>query len=247
MAALKPAPARWSADNVLVSCEHASYRVPARYRRLGLSPATLERHIAWDPGAAIMARIVARRLRAPLHLGRWTRLLVDLNRSLGHEKLMAAESFGVRVPGNQQIDPAEYERRLRLYYFPYRDPAVHDVLHNVREKGACLHLSIHSFTPRANGVTRATDIGLLFDPAHRGEANFARQLRKRLEAHGFRVRMNYPYRGTSDGFTTALRARLPRRRYGALEIETNQKLLRTPAAAQRMGDVLAASLTVSLL
>jgi predicted N-formylglutamate amidohydrolase len=223
----------------LVSCEHASKAIPTSYRQLGLSRAQLDLHIAWDPGAAIIARIVARRLESPCHLGRWSRLLVDLNRSLGHAKLMAPDSFGIRIPGNATISPAEYERRLRLYYFPYRDPAVEDVLRIVRKNGACLHLSIHSFTPRVGRTVRNTDVGLLYDPAHAGEAAFARRLRSRIEAHGLRVRMNYPYRGTTDGFTTALRSRLSSRRYAALEIETNQALVRSPAGARRLGRILA--------
>ena len=82
--------------SALVTCEHASNRLPARYRRLGLPASRLDEHIAWDRGAAILARHVAQRIGAPLHLGRWSRLLVDLNRSIGHPKLMARSSFGVR-------------------------------------------------------------------------------------------------------------------------------------------------------
>jgi predicted N-formylglutamate amidohydrolase len=244
MARLK-ARASARSSGLLISCEHASNAVPASYRRLGLSKAQLDQHIAWDPGAAIIARILGRRLGSPCHLGRWSRLLVDLNRSLGHPKLIAPESFGTRVPGNAQISPAEYEERLRLYYFPYRDPAVDDVLRIIRTSGSCLHLSIHSFTPRVGHTVRNTDIGLLYDPRLAGEASFARRLRPRLEAAGLRVRMNYPYRGTSDGFTTALRSRLPTRRYAALEIETNQALVRTPAGARRIGRILAAAIAAN--
>lgn len=245
MERVKSKAARGRRRGVLVSCEHASNRIPARYAQLGLTAAQLDMHIAWDPGAAIIARIVARELGGPCHLGRWSRLLVDLNRSLGHEKLMAPESFGIRIPGNAPISPAEYEERLRLYYFPYRDPAVEDVLRIVRTSGSCLHLSIHSFTPRVGRTVRNTDIGLLYDPRHADEASFARRLRPRLEAAGLRVRMNYPYKGTSDGFTTALRSRLPAKRYAALEIETNQALVRAPAGARRIGRILAAAIAAN--
>jgi predicted N-formylglutamate amidohydrolase len=232
--------------NALVSCEHASNRVPARYRGLDLPPRRLREHIAWDPGAAILARMLARRLACPCHLGRWSRLVVDLNRSVGHDKLMAAETFGIAVPGNAEIGAADIERRLRLYYRPYRDAATADVRRIIARTGLCVHWSMHSFTPAVDGVVRDADIGLLFDPARRGEREVAYALRPLIAAHGLRVRMNYPYRGTSDGFTTQLRTQLPARQYMAFEIETNQALVRTPAAIRRIGDVLADAIAAVL-
>lgn len=232
--------------NVLVTCEHASNRIPARYARLGLTPRHLDRHIAWDPGAAIVARIVSRRLGAPLHLGSWSRLLVDLNRREEHPKLIAAVTFGVPVPGNEPVSTTERERRLRLYYHPYREAGTVDVHRIAAATGCCLHLSIHSFTPLVGTKVRRTDVGLLFDPRHLHERAFAEHLRPLLARHGLRVHLNLPYRGTSDGFTTALRARLPADRYLGLEIETNQRLLRTPAGTQRMGELLAGALVASM-
>jgi predicted N-formylglutamate amidohydrolase len=228
--------------SVLVTCEHASNRIPARYARLGLAPRQVDRHIAWDPGAAVMARIVARRLGAPLHLARWSRLLVDLNRRDDHPKLIAPVTFGVRVPGNMSLPEPERVRRVRLYYRPYRDAGTAAAHRIVAVTGRCLHLSIHSFTPRVGTKVRRTDIGLLFDPRRRRERAFGVQLRPLLARHGLQVHFNLPYRGTSDGFTTALRARLPERRYLGLEIETNQRLLGTPASARRMGQLLAEAL-----
>jgi predicted N-formylglutamate amidohydrolase len=225
--------------NALVSCEHASNRVPTRYGGLGLPPRRLREHIAWDPGAAILARMLARRLGCPCHLGRWSRLVVDLNRSIGHDKLMAAETFGVTVPGNAALTAAEHDRRLRSYYRPYRDAATADVRRIIARTGLCVHWSMHSFTPAVDGIARDADIGLLFDPARRAEREVAYALRPLIAAHGLRVRMNYPYRGTSDGFTTQLRTQLPARQYMAFEVETNQALVRTPAAVRRIGGVLA--------
>jgi predicted N-formylglutamate amidohydrolase len=231
---------------VLVSCEHASNRIPARYHHLGLTSRQLQDHIAWDRGAAILARAIARRLRSPCHLGRWSRLLVDLNRSVGHPKLMAKSSFGVRVPGNQRIPSRERHRRLELYYYPYRQDATDDILAIILARGYCLHLSVHSFVPVARGVVRRAEVGLLFDPHRVRERTFAAQLRPHLAARGLAVHMNSPYRGTSDGFTTRLRHRIAADRYVALEIETNQRLLRTPRQARRVGGILAAGLTACL-
>ncbi len=64
-----------------------------------------------------------------------------------------------------------------------------------------LHLSVHSFTPKLHGVTRNAEIGFLYDPARRMDAAFCRDWRDVLvrDKPHWRVRMNYPYRGTSDG------------------------------------------------
>ena len=230
----------------VVTCEHASNRVPARYHNLGLSARRLRDHIAWDPGAATIARILAHRLRSPLHLGRWSRLVVDLNRSLDHEKLMAAESFGVVVPGNAQLRVPDFLHRVEKYYAPYRDAATHDVLRALQGNSRCCHWSVHSFTPVVDGVVRDCDVGLLYDPARPREHALARALRPLLAAQGLRVRMNYPYKGTSDGFTTQLRQHLPPSRYAALEIETNQRLVGRESGARKLGGILADAIATVL-
>lgn len=232
--------------HLVISCEHASNRVPAELRRLGLSKRHLEDHIAWDRGAAIVARAIAARFDAPCHLGKWSRLVVDLNRSADHPKLIAPVSFGVAIPGNRNLDDDEIARRLRRWWKPYRDRVTAEVSRTMARHGRCLQLSIHSFTPVVDGSVRRADIGLLYDPAHAGERAFARRLRVALAPTGLGVYMNEPYRGTSDGFTTSLRARLAHSRYAALEIEINQRLLRTATDARRMGRRLAGALETVL-
>src|ERR671912_2375965 len=65
---------------VLLICEHASNHLPARYGSLGLGPAELESHIAWDPGALGVAQALSRLLDAPLVHAGVSRLVLDLNR-----------------------------------------------------------------------------------------------------------------------------------------------------------------------
>ena len=89
---------------------------------------------------------------------------------------------------------------------------------------------MHSFTPVLRGDVRRADVGLMYDPARRSEAALcARWLQAlREEAPRLRVRRNYPYRGTADGFQPHLRRLLGRARFTAVEIEINQKHLRAP-------------------
>jgi predicted N-formylglutamate amidohydrolase len=65
---------------VLIVCDHASNAVPPGYGSLGLPREALQRHIAFDIGAAELTRALAARLRAPAVLSTFSRLLIDPNR-----------------------------------------------------------------------------------------------------------------------------------------------------------------------
>jgi len=66
----------------LIVCDHASRAFPQALRRLGLPDEATWRHIAWDIGAAELARALAARLDAPALLAGYSRLVVDCNRRL---------------------------------------------------------------------------------------------------------------------------------------------------------------------
>jgi predicted N-formylglutamate amidohydrolase len=226
----------------VVSCEHASHRLPRRYGDLGL-PASLRRsHIAWDQGAAQVARACARRLGCRCFTASYSRLLVDLNRSAGHPRWIPRRGFGVEIPGNRSLGADERERRRRLYYEPYRKDVLEAVRRCIERRGRCVHLGVHSFVPRLAGRDRRADIGLLYDPARARERRLAAQLGERLRRRGLAVRMNFPYRGTSDGFTAECRRRFPARSYLGLEIEINQDRLGGAKERARLAGALAAAL-----
>ncbi|TIM62707.1 MAG: N-formylglutamate amidohydrolase, partial [Mesorhizobium sp.] len=43
-------------SDIVLLCEHASNHIPAEYAKLGLDISHLQRHIAWDIGAAEVTR-----------------------------------------------------------------------------------------------------------------------------------------------------------------------------------------------
>lgn len=90
------------------------------------------------------------------------------------------------------------------------------------QSGDLLHVSVHTFTPELQGQTRDFDIGLLYDPRRFNEKQVAAGWKTGLSKH-FRVRMNQPYKGSSDGLTTALRNFFPAEQYIGIELEVNQK------------------------
>jgi len=133
------------ASSAVLVCDHASNRLPRRLGTLGLSAAQLADHIAWDPGAAAVARRLSVLLDAPLVLSGYSRLVIDCNRPLGNPESMPAETGGVAVPGNRMLTAAERASRIHALFTPY-----HRAIAGVLDRRAgrpSLLLSIHSFTP----------------------------------------------------------------------------------------------------
>ena len=139
-------------------CDHASRRVPSRLGGLGLDPAALSQHIAWDPGAAAVARRLSARLDAPLVLSGYSRLVIDLNRPLHSPESIPEQSAGVRIPGNQRVSAEQRATRIHALFRPYHD-AIGRLLDGRSNRATAL-LSIHSFTPVLNGEARPWHVGI---------------------------------------------------------------------------------------
>jgi predicted N-formylglutamate amidohydrolase len=203
---------------LLFTCEHGGNRIPARYAPLFRAHEhALRSHRGYDIGALAYARELARAFAAPLVYSTTSRLLVELNRSAHHP------SHFSRV--TQSLPAEERERIAERHYWPYRTAVESHVASAANQGERVLHISCHSFTPRMDGVARTAEIGLLYDSARRHEARFCKAWQstlKRLAPH-WRVRRNYPYRGSDDGLTTYLRSRFAEHLYRGIEIEVNQK------------------------
>ena len=211
---------------LLLTCEHASAGVPAEYRQLFASKAAqkaLESHRGSDLGALAVARSLHRALGAPLYASSVTRLLVDLNRSEGHPRLLSEFS--------RQLGPAERHALLERYYFPHRDSVESWIRQHVSTGARVLHIGVHSFAARLDGKLRTADVGLLYDPSRSGERLLCGRWKSTLALcdPNLRVRRNYPYLGKSDGFVTYLRQCFAPRSYLGIELELNQSTLETDA------------------
>lgn len=210
------------ADNarILLTCEHATRQVPREYRALFRDAETvLASHRGWDPGALEMSEALAHASGARLICGRATRLLVELNRSPDHPQLWSEFT--------RDLPDAEKAAILAAWYHPYRSRVHQCVGRYVAEGESVRHFSIHTFTPVFEGRIRDCDVGILFDPDRPLEVRTARELRSwlRMAVPGLRVRMNQPYKGVDDGFTTWLRRHFGDASYSGIEIEFNQALL----------------------
>ena len=178
----------------LVTCDHATNTVPPDIAGgdLGLSAADMARHIAYDVGAAGVARALATLLDSPAILSNFSRLAIDPNRGEDDPTLLMRLYDGTIVPANRHADAAEIEHRLNLCYRPY-----HDALAKLAAHPATVILSIHSFTPKLQGkYIRPWEIGVLY--AH--DARIARPLIDHLHAEAdLTVGDNEPYSGHLPG------------------------------------------------
>lgn len=203
---------------LILTCEHAGNEVPKEYNQLFLEAGpVLNSHRGFDPGALDLFNHL-RKLAFFEKFHMVTRLLVETNRSLHHPQLFSEWS--------KDLSEGEKKELLEDYYFPYRSSVEDEVRKTISEGNEALHLSVHTFTPVLNGQVRKADVGLLYDPARVGEKKFCKTLQQKVNSYDpeLRVRFNYPYRGTDDGFTTFLRKKFPQH-YLGVEIEVNQKFV----------------------
>lgn len=207
-------------DSFLVTCEHGGNRIPEPYRILFRGwRALLASHHGYDPGALAMARTLAAALEAPLVTSTVSRLLVDLNRSMGHPRVFSRATRAAPAAIRAQI--------VRRHYQPYREHVERLVRQSVACGGRVIHISSHSFTPKLDGEVRRADVGLLYHPARRGEAALCAHWKAALAvlAPGLRIRRNYPYAGKGDGLTSYLRLRFSPDAYVGIELEVNQSIV----------------------
>lgn len=224
-------------SGALVLCDHASNAIPEELNGLGLPKAQLERHIAYDIGAAWVSRRLAARLGCPALLTTFSRLLIDPNRGLDDPTLVMRLSDGAIVPGNARIDEAGVAERVARFYRPY-DAAIAARLDEARDQGVapCV-ISVHSFTPSWKGAERPWHIGLLWDRDDRLTRPLVEALRR---DPGLVVGDNEPYRGGLPGDVIDRHATL--RGLPNTLVELRQDLIATRQDAEIWADRLAAAL-----
>jgi predicted N-formylglutamate amidohydrolase len=201
----------------MVTAEHGGNHVPAEYRELFEGQGELlGSHRGWDPGTHALARALGSSLGARTVRSQITRLLVDLNRSAHNPKVFSKIT--------RTLPRAERVKLLSRYHLPHWERTRDAVSRGIAERGKVLHLGVHSFTPVLDGVVRKPDLALLYDPARQGELALCTRWSDALAAAlpDRVIRRNNPYRGDSDGMTTAFRRSFSAARYLGIEVEINQ-------------------------
>lgn len=227
---------------IVLLCEHASNHIPAEYAGLGISQADLQRHIAWDIGAAEVTRRLSSILDAPAFLGTYSRLLIDLNRPLDSPTSIVERSEATDILGNSALSQAERERRVRRIFQPYQDAVSAHLDARAAVARPAVIVPIHSFTPVFHGEARPWHAGVLFEKA----TAFAQATIERLSRDAtLNVGANVPY-GISVENYYALLVHGDNVDRPALLIEIRQDLIATAEDAELWARRLAAALAADV-
>lgn len=220
---------------VLLVCEHASNRIPMRYAGLGLDPAALEAHIAWDPGAIGVARALSDLLDAPLIASTVSRLVYDCNRAPDQASAMPEQSETYVIAGNQSLTAAERVKRTEEVYLPFQS-ALGGQLGRMLARGERpIIVTIHSFTPVWFGTPRQVQFGIIHDQ----DDAFARALARQAAADGkLAVALNEPY-SAADGVAHTLRLHATPHGLAHAMLELRNDLIATPEAQTQIAAWLA--------
>jgi predicted N-formylglutamate amidohydrolase len=195
---------------ILIVADHASNCVPDGID-LGIDPALLDLHIAWDIGVMGVAERMAQRPGTAAFLGNVSRLVCDFNREEGAPAIIPIASDGHAIPGNSLSHEA-HEARLDRFFRPYH-AALAELLN---DKPPALILSLHSFTPSlaTSDEPRPWQVGILYNHDDRA----ARLAIPMLEAEGLLVGDQQPYSGKLLNATMNHHAEAEGRPYLGVEI-----------------------------
>jgi predicted N-formylglutamate amidohydrolase len=171
----------------LLVCEHAGAEIPPGWDDLGLDPAFLSTHYAYDPGAALVTRRLSQSQNARGVLARYSRIFLDYNRFADDWDYIRPDLGGIPVPGNLSIEAEDRERREALAVLPVR-AAIETARGNARAV-----ISIHSFTPVMAGELRTIDVGLLWDEDNEFVRIALEELMRRAPQFDLRPGDNAPY------------------------------------------------------
>lgn len=218
---------------LLIICDHANNAIPPELGNLGLSPAQLGQHIAWDIGAAKVAAYLATRFKVPAIFAGVSRLVIDYNRDPGDAAAIPAEVDGLPIPGNAHLTVWQRAERMSRWFVPYHNAVeamMTTALASVRDP---VLLSVHSMTPERNGQLRTWPIAVSSHEDKRLSTPMLAALRKRI---GFLVGDNEPYAlDPAEDYSVPTHAM--RRGLRHLQVEFRQDLVAHSEGAAKLAKV----------
>ncbi|MBW2999708.1 N-formylglutamate amidohydrolase [Candidatus Woesearchaeota archaeon] len=216
-----------------ISCEHAGKKIPKKYGFLGVKKEVIVKNPDYyDVGAEDIARIIAKKFNAKCVLSNYSRLLINLNRSLNNPDLIPSAPYGMDIPLNKK----NKKQRLK-YYYPYHKRVKKEIEELKKIHKRIYYFCIHTFCGTVKDRrNRKVQIGLLY--RYKKDLDFCRKVKKLLEKKtNFIVKINEPY----SAFETA---GLVMNSYGksekvrCIEFEVNDKLLQNKKDIKKIGNLL---------
>ena len=223
-------------NQILIIADHASNYIPKEYNNLGLPDYFLNNHITFDIGVKELGLDLSNRLKCKVIQGKYSRLLIDLNRDLNDPTIIPEIVDGKIIPGNIELSKSELRLRVRTIYNKYHNE-IDQIIKNEKVK---VILSIHSFNPIFKNKKRFLKFGILSNE----DKNLSSIIIDQLRLQKFNVGDNKPYKGNLIGdsmYRHGLRNKLPH----AL-IEVRNDLLSNPTKIKSVSRLLHKTIVKSL-
>lgn len=219
-----------SKGGVLIAVDHASNHIPHDID-LGIAPQYADDHIAYDPGIAPIARMMAENSGYLAILSSNSRLIVDLNRYPDEAAVIVERSDGVEIPGNHIAAP-ERQARLDRFFTPYHDR----LAALIADLKPALVASLHSFSPVLRSdpeLERPWDMGIMYNE-YQTAPHLALQFLG--EEEGLIVGDQMPYSGKDLNATMNRQCETIGQPY--IGVEVRQDLIREETGQRRFADIL---------
>ncbi len=102
---------------ILFTCEHAENKIPREYQKYFVGKQRiLNTHRGYDLGTKTIGIAFGQKFKAPVVLGKYSRLLMDLNRSADHPKAFSEMTRDLTVEEKMRIKKnimIHIEKKLR--------------------------------------------------------------------------------------------------------------------------------------
>ena len=223
-------------NQILIIADHASNYVPKEKNKLGLSNSLLNKHIAFDLGVKELSLDLSNRLKCKVIQGKYSRLLIDLNRDLNDPTIIPEIVDRKIIPGNIKLSKSEVKLRIKKIYDKYHN----EIDRIIKNENVTVILSIHSFNPIFKNKKRFLEFGILSNK----DKNLSSIIIDQLRLQKLNVGDNKPYKGNLIGdsmYRHGLRNKLPH----AL-IEVRNDLLSNPTKIKRVSRLLHKTIVNSL-
>ena len=212
---------RHARSNFIIVVDHANARIPRRLASLGLPPAELQRHIAWDIGALEVAALVAANLDATLVAQNYSRLVIDCNRDPEVPSSIPSLSENSEIPGNCGLGEADVAARRNEIFWPYHNHIRTLIDERLAAGRPCILVAQHTMTDVYKGVHRPMHAAVLYNRDRRFAGWVLDALRRERE---LTVADNEPY-FVSDATDYTIPIHAEARGLPHVEIEIRQDLV----------------------
>ena len=120
-------------NQILIIADHASNYVPKDNNKLGLPDSFLEQHIAFDIGVKELSLDLSNRLKCRVIQGKYSRLLIDLNRDIEDPTVIPEIVDRKIIPGNIGLSKSEIRSRVNKIYNTYHQ----EIDQTIKNKSKC--------------------------------------------------------------------------------------------------------------